>query len=57
MKDYYAQDFNSAITHFKSVKAILTSDKPADNMLERCHDFLIEPPPADWNGVKIMKTK
>ena len=57
MDAYYARDFDQAIRMFKSVLHILPEDFTAKSMIERCEDFKQTPPPADWTGVKIMKTK
>lgn len=34
-----------------------TNDSPSQVFLERCKLYQKEPPPTDWNGVFIMKTK
>jgi adenylate cyclase len=57
MDAYYARDFDQAIRMFKSVLHILPEDFTAKSMIERCEEFKQTPPPADWTGVKIMKTK
>ncbi len=57
MDAYYAQDFSQAIEGFESVRSVLPEDHIAVEMIQRCRDFQKDPPPDQWDGVKIMKTK
>lgn len=34
-----------------------SEDLPSRLLLERCREFLLNPPPADWDGVEILKGK
>jgi len=34
-----------------------SEDLPSRLLMERCKEFLLHPPPSDWNGVEILKGK
>jgi adenylate cyclase len=57
MKLYYKRSFNEAARMFKEALSILGSDFNAENLYNRCNDYASNPPPEDWNGVEIMKSK
>jgi len=57
MKLYYSRSFSEAAAKFKEVLTHLSEDFNADNLYKRCLEYASSPPPADWNGVEIMKTK
>jgi adenylate cyclase len=57
MKLYYARSFAEAAQKFKEALDILPGDFNADNLYKRCVEYASAPPPADWNGVEVMKTK
>jgi len=57
MKLYYTRSFNEAAQKFKETLEILPDDFNADNLYKRCVEYASAPPPADWNGVEVMKTK
>jgi class 3 adenylate cyclase/HAMP domain-containing protein len=57
MKLYYARSFTEAVQKFKETLEILPDDFNADNLYKRCVEYASSPPPADWNGVEVMKTK
>jgi class 3 adenylate cyclase/HAMP domain-containing protein len=57
MKLYYARSFGEAGEKFKEALGILPGDFNAKNLYDRCMDYASNPPPANWNGVEIMKTK
>jgi class 3 adenylate cyclase len=57
MKLYYARSFAEAAQKFKEALGILPDDFNADNLYKRCVEYASSPPPADWNGVEVMKTK
>lgn len=56
-KLYYEKQFAEAIKHFEKTKELRGEDPLSDVYLERCEDYLKDPPPADWDGVYTMKTK
>jgi adenylate cyclase len=50
---YLARDFQGAL----ALLAELKNDPPSVTLTDRCQAFLKSPPPADWNGVYVAKTK
>jgi class 3 adenylate cyclase/HAMP domain-containing protein len=57
MERYYQRDFDQAIRYFQDVRKIFPDDHASELMIDRCRRFKATPPPADWNGVEIMKEK
>jgi len=57
MKLYYSRQFREAAVKFKEALNILPGDFNAENMFKRCEDYAVNPPPPNWDGVEIMKTK
>jgi len=57
MKLYYQRTFNEASEKFKEVLSILPNDFNAESLLQRCTDYAVNPPPQNWDGVEIMKSK
>ncbi|MFN7823883.1 MAG: CHASE2 domain-containing protein [Pseudobdellovibrionaceae bacterium] len=54
---YRQKDFATAKQFFTSALEIKPNDMPSELYLERCEDYLQNPPPPDWDGVYVMKTK
>lgn len=57
MKLYYARSFREAAEKFKEALAIMPKDFNAENLYNRCVDYAGDPPPQNWNGVEVMKSK
>lgn len=58
MDAYYKRRFREAIDLFKGANAkFRENDVVCDKMIERCEGFLADPPPEEWDGVEVMKTK
>ncbi|MBN2658301.1 MAG: adenylate/guanylate cyclase domain-containing protein [Spirochaetales bacterium] len=57
MDFYLGRRFNEGISCFQRVREILPGDKVSAMMEERCSEYLRTPPPEEWDGVKVMKTK
>ena len=57
MKLYYNRSFGEAAKKFREALKLLPGDFNAENIYNRCLDYDANPPPADWNGVEVMKTK
>jgi adenylate cyclase len=57
LKLYYKQDFSNAIKLFHRCKQSLTDDHLSLMYIERCKQYLESPPPADWSGIEILKSK
>jgi adenylate cyclase len=56
---YQAQQWDAAKALFgRSAKREIHQDaNPSLVMIDRCDDMKLNPPPADWDGVYVMKTK
>jgi len=57
MDEYYRRNFARAVALFKDVLRILPEDDAAQIIMERCALYAKSPPPPDWDGVEVMKTK
>ncbi len=49
--------FEEALLSFKRADEAHPNDWLTEEYIRRCQAFAITPPPPDWNGVYIMKTK
>jgi len=54
---YHEQKFREAIERFTNALSFDANDAPSQLYIERCEDYLREPPPADWDGVFTMTSK
>jgi class 3 adenylate cyclase len=57
MELYYKRAFREAAEKFREVYRLLSKDFNAENLFRRCADYAAKAPPADWDGVEVMKTK
>jgi hypothetical protein len=57
MNLYYARSFGEAALKFREALQAIPGDFNAENLFRRCTDYAVNPPPADWDGVEVMKTK
>jgi hypothetical protein len=57
MELYYRRSFREACTKFQQTLELLPGDFNAANLLARCTSYMADPPPEDWDGVEVMKTK
>jgi adenylate cyclase len=57
MEDYYNRRFAHAAGLFREVQRILPGDDASLILGERCALYAKSPPPKDWDGVEVMKTK
>ncbi len=56
--DLYAKrEFDAAAEKFRAVLELMPGDFNAQQLLNRCIDYAKDPPPEDWDGVEVMKTK
>jgi adenylate cyclase len=53
---YFNRKWNPAIKKFKEALK-LRNDKASKEFINRCENFIKNPPPKDWDGVWEMKTK
>jgi adenylate cyclase len=54
---YHEKKFGEAIEIFNLALQAKPDDPVSQLYIERCQDYLAEPPPEKWDGVHIMKTK
>jgi len=54
---YRRKQFTEAIKKFNAALAIDPTDTPSSLYIERSQVYLDSPPPDEWNGVFILKTK
>ena len=57
MDDFINRRFKDGIACFDQVQKFIPGDKVSKMISERCYDYLKNPPPENWDGVKVMKTK
>ncbi|MDR2134434.1 MAG: adenylate/guanylate cyclase domain-containing protein [Treponema sp.] len=57
MELYYRRSFREAGEKFREVLGLLPGDFNAESLYRRCADYAVNPPPAGWDGVEVMKTK
>lgn len=56
-KNYKLMMFDKAKSYFKEALKLDPEDGPSKIYFERCEEYIKEPPPPDWDGVYVMKTK
>ena len=54
---YHTKGWNAAIEAFSKALDLNPQDNVARRYIQRCQDYLIDPPAEDWDGVFVMKTK
>lgn len=54
---YTSMEFETAISLFHQAQRLRPLDKAVDVHLRRARQYLVQPPPEDWDGVHIMTTK
>ncbi len=54
---YHAKKFAEALESFQKAMTIRPEDGPSELYVERCTEFQQTPPPENWDGVFVMKTK
>jgi hypothetical protein len=54
---YKDRKFKEAKEVFQKALQIEPNDGPSALYIERCDDYIADPPPEDWDGVYNMKTK
>lgn len=54
---YRNRDFELAVQYFKAGAEIEPADGPTLLYLERCREYMINPPPAEWDGVERRQVK
>ena len=54
---YRSQNWHEAAGKFGELLAAYPDDGPTQVLLQRCLEFIEEPPDPDWDGVYVMKSK
>lgn len=54
---YKHRQWQTAATHFQEALRLRPDDSPSRLYCERCELYQTTPPPEDWDGVFVMKTK
>ena len=54
---FHSRSFLEAKGRFEQALAAHPDDPVSTLYIERCDDYLTSPPPLDWDGVFVMKTK
>ena len=54
---YKQRKWDEAVKAFEMALKVDPDDGPSDLYLTRSKDYREEPPPDDWDGVFVMKTK
>jgi adenylate cyclase len=54
---YKERRWQDGIDLFGKALAIDPADGPSGVYLDRCRDYLNDPPPDDWDGIFTMRTK
>jgi adenylate cyclase len=57
LSQYRGRDFKDAVLSFEKALNLHPADTLSKLYLDRCHHFLATPPPDDWDGIWVMKTK
>ena len=54
---YRSKQWDQAEAVFRQVLEVDPDDGPSQAYIDRCEDFKVLPPPENWDGVFVMKTK
>ncbi len=54
---YRQKNFKEAMTVFKKVLEILPNDGPSHTYIKRSEEYIVEPPPEEWDGIYQMTSK
>jgi adenylate cyclase len=57
LRAYRNRDFELAIQYFQAAAEIDPTDGPTLLYMERCRDYMVNPPPAEWDGVERRQVK
>ncbi len=56
-KQYKLMNFEAAKEYFGKALKVDPDDGPSKVYYARCKHYIDNPPPEDWDGVFVMKTK
>ncbi len=54
---YKERRWDDALQYFTKALEVSPEDGPSKLYIERCREYKLSPPPPDWDGVFVMKTK
>ncbi len=54
---YLARDFEQAMSSWQQASDLVGGDRACQVMMDRCREFVRQPPPQDWNGVYVARSK
>ncbi len=54
---YRNRKFEESQSYFNKCLELVPDDGPSQIYIDRCQAFMQEPPPENWDGVFVMKTK
>ena len=54
---YIGGDFRTALSHYEELAKAFPDDPIGPMFMQRCNEYLTEPPGVDWSGVTRMTTK
>ena len=54
---YRARKFDEAIEQFEAALKAEPDDGPSKEMVARCNEYLVTPPPDDWRGEHVLHSK
>ncbi len=57
LEHYKKRDFQNAMGQFQKILDVIPDDGPSKLYIDRCKQYIAEPPPQDWDGVYTMTTK
>jgi adenylate cyclase len=57
LESYRSKDWRAAREAFERALAVRADDGPSLTYLKRCKEFMVSPPPDDWDGVYVMTSK
>ena len=57
MEHYLTQNWETAIKYFNQALSVDHMDNPSKRYINRCEQFLINPPGENWDGAHTMLTK
>lgn len=54
---YHNRNWHEAKSSLEKVFEFIPNDGPTKILIKRCDEYLLEPPPAEWDGVYVMTEK
>ena len=57
VQKYLKRDYKGAKANFEKVHSLIPGDKPAKLYLNSCEDYIVIPPPENWDGVFNLTSK